>query len=399
MKLLYLTHRIPYPPNKGDKISSFNIMRYFASRHELHLGTFIDHPDDWQYTDKLKDFCASSCIQKLDKKAGLMGAARGLLKNEALSIAYYKNKAMDHWVDHSIKSIKPDAILMYSGCTGQFVYGKVPPSIRTVFNAEDVDSEKFRSYARDAALPRNLIYRREADKLLAYERRMAAAFDKTVFISEAEASLFKSLAPESAEKITFRTQGVNVDYFDPAIEHPNPYQPKDRVLVFVGAMDYRPNIMAVTWYVNEVLPHLRDTYPDLLFAIVGMAPTDAVLKLGEQPNVLVTGGVPDIRPYVQHALAACLPLTIARGIQNKALEAMAMEKTILATPDAMAGIRDCPDAPVHIARNRDEMITQSRVILESQNLRAPKARAFVIEHYGWDANLKQYETDILGWGS
>ncbi|GER00204.1 glycosyl transferase [Iodidimonas gelatinilytica] len=399
MTLLYLTHRIPYPPNKGDKISTFNMMRHLSKSHDIHLGTFIDADEDWQYVEKLHDYCKSVCVEKLDKKRGMMGAIKGLLRHEPLSVAYYKNKRMSQWVDHILAHEKPDAILMYSGCTGQFVYGKTAAGPRTIFNAEDVDSEKFRSYAEDKNRFKKWFFQREARLLRDYECRMAKTFDQTVFISEAEATLFRTLCPESAEKITHRTQGVDVDYFNPDLDFADPYPEGTRAIVFVGAMDYWPNIKAVTWYVDEVLPHVQKRHPDILFAIVGMSPTDAVRRLAERPGVLVTGSVPDVRPYVQHAWGVCLPLTIARGIQNKALEAMAMGKRIIATQDALAGIRPCPETQALVAQNSADLIAHSCTLLDEDKAQIEEARRFIIDHYGWDANLSNYEALVFGQNS
>ena len=214
------------------------------------------------------------------------------------------------------------------------------------FDAEDVDSEKWRSYAQSRRWPISWLYRREADKLLAYEREMAASTHVSIFVSAQEAALFKQLAPESAEKVHYRTQGVDNEYFDPQLEFKNPYQSQQKVLVFTGAMDYRPNIDAVKWFCEHVLEAVRRQEPNFLFCIVGMKPADEVTQLAKLPGVQVTGGVPDVRPYLSHALAACLPLQLARGIQNKALEAMAMTLPVLATPDALVGIVDLPGRSV-----------------------------------------------------
>ncbi len=181
------------------------------------------------------------------------------------------------------------------------------------------------------ALAMSWLYQREANKLLAYEREMAASTHVSIFVSKEEAALFKQLAPESADKTHYRTQGVDSAYFDPQLSFENPYQPGQKVLVFTGAMDYWPNVEAVKWFCQHVLDAVRKQEPNFLFCIVGMKPTDEVKKLGNLPGVRVTGGVPDVRPYLSHALAACLPLQLARGIQNKALEAMSMTLPVLAT--------------------------------------------------------------------
>lgn len=395
-KLLYLVHRLPYPPNKGDKISSNNMLNFFSGRWRVHLGTFVDDPDDWQYADIVREKCEDSCIVDLPASRRLTGSVRGMLSGQALSLSYYRNEELSDWVRQSIAQECPDAVLIFSGAMGQFVRGELPPEVPVLFDAEDVDSEKWRSYAQDRSWPMSWLFRREADKLLAYEREMAEATTASIFVSAEEAALFGQLAPESAHKALFRTQGVDSEFFSPGHDLENPYEPGRKVLVFTGAMDYRPNIDAVTWFCEHVLEPLRAQEPDLLFCIVGMKPTPEVEKLGALPGVRVTGGVPDVRPYLAHALAACLPLQLARGIQNKALEAMAMELPVLATADALVGIIEHPGVLNVVADTPADMLEQAGRILREPRQRNSAGRDCVLTHYNWDTNLRQMESYLLG---
>jgi sugar transferase (PEP-CTERM/EpsH1 system associated) len=389
--LLYLVHRLPYPPNKGDKISSYNLLRYFSSRYRVFLGTFVDDPADRQYLDKVQAYCADICALDLNPSTAKLASLRGLLTGEALTLAYYRNPDLQAWVDRVCADDPPDAVLIYSGAMGQYVPQDLAPQVTTLFEMEDVDSDKWRSYAQTKPWPLNWIYARESRRLLQYERAMAARFDVSVFISPDEAALFRQLAPEVADKVAYRTQGVDSAYHDPALQLPDPYPPDARVLVFCGAMDYWPNADAVTWYANEVLPAVREHAPDVLFAIVGMNPTDEVLRLGQREGVLVTGAVPDVRPYVRHAYAAVLPLRIARGIQNKALEAMALERPVVATPDALTGIIACPEFKPWVGENAAELIAATRGVLDAGVGHDPGGRVCVLRHYNWDANLQRIE--------
>lgn len=397
-KLLYLVHRLPYPPNKGDKISSNNMLNFFSGNWRVHLGTFVDDPDDWQYTDIVREKCEDSCIVNLPSRARITGSVYGMLANEALSLSYYRSDELQRWVRESIEAECPDAVLIFSGVMGRFVKGLVPDTVPVVFDAEDVDSEKWRSYAQSKTWPVSWLYRREAKKLLAYEREMAAATDVSIFVSAEEADLFKQLAPESAEKVHFRTQGVDSAFFDPALTFDNPYEVSQKVLVFTGAMDYQPNIEAVTWFCRHVLKGIREHEPEFLFCIVGMKPAAEVLKLGDLDNVRVTGGVPDVRPYISHALAACLPLQLARGIQNKALEAMAMCLPVLATRDALTGIVDHPGVSHHVADTPEAMIASALKILGQPRQHDSAGRDCVLQHYNWDTNLRHMEGFLLGEG-
>ncbi|MEM9253815.1 MAG: TIGR03087 family PEP-CTERM/XrtA system glycosyltransferase [Pseudomonadota bacterium] len=394
-KLLYLVHRLPYPPNKGDKISSNNMLNYFSRGWRVHLGTFVDDPEDWQYQDEVRARCEDCCLVNLPAHRRLTGSIAGMLHNESLSLSYYGSRELQAWVDASIARECPDAVLVFSGVMGRFVRGKLPDSVPVVFDAEDVDSEKWRSYSASRPWPLSWLYRREADKLLAYERQMASATDVSIFVSAEEAELFKQLAPESADKIHFRTQGVDSEYFDPNLEYKNPYTPGQKVLVFTGAMDYWPNVEAVNWFCEHALAAIRERVEDFLFCIVGMKPGDEVLKLEQLAGVRVTGGVPDVRPFLAHATAACLPLQLARGIQNKALEAMAMQLPVLATSDALLGIIDYPGALTSVADDPASMVEQAVDILSTPRRYNEPGRACVLEHYNWDNNLRRMEAFLL----
>ena len=395
-KLLYLVHRLPFPPNKGDKISSNNMLNYFSGRWRVHLGTFVDDPEDWQYVNVVKEKCEDSCIVDLPRHRRVTGSLAGLLTGQALSLSYYGNAELQAWVRASIERECPDAVLIFSGVMGRFVKGLLPAHVPVVFDAEDVDSEKWRSYAQAKQWPLSWLYQREADKLLVYEREMAASTHVSIFVSPQEAALFKQLAPESAEKVHYRTQGVDSTYFDPALSYENPYQPGQKVLVFTGAMDYWPNVEAVKWFCEHALRAVRESEPDFLFCIVGMKPSDEVLQLGKLDGVRVTGGVPDVRPYLHHALAACLPLQIARGIQNKALEAMSMTLPVLATQDALLGIVDYPEVLSIAANDPAAMIAAALELLAAPRQINTAGRACVLEHYNWDTNLRRMEGFLIG---
>jgi len=396
MKLLFLTHRIPYPPNKGDKISSFHMMRYFSKSHDVYLGTFIDDKNDLKYIDALSEYCRDVKAVPISPRYRFLSSGLRLFSGRPLSISYYRNRGLGNWVRKTVEAEHPDAILLFSGCTAQFLEGIDLSGSRVVFDAEDVDSEKWKSYAADKAWPLSWLYAREGRLLLDYERRMAARFEATVFVSEEEADLFRSLAPESAQKVTHRTQGVDIAFFDPELDFSTPYRDGEKPLLFVGAMNYWPNVKAVTWFAETCFPRILKTDPQARFYIVGLSPDDSVRRLGEQPGIVVTGGVEDVRPYFKHARAVCLPMTIARGIQNKMLEAMAMRKRILASPAAAAGIRMSSDFTPMIAETEEDFIDAAIKVLSETESEDYAAREVIVETYSWDANLARFETLVFG---
>lgn len=388
-KLLYLVHRLPYPPNKGDKIASFNLLRFLAARYQVFLGTFIDDPDDRRHLDTVRGYCSELCAAEIRPALARIASLRGLLNGEALSLPYLRSAYLQAWTTRVLGEHRPERIVIFSGPMAQYVSGRVPPGSVTLFDMVDVDSEKWRSYGERKRWPMNWLYRREADRLLDFERQMAAEFDSTVFVSREEAELFRGLAPESAHKTTYRIQGVDSTFFDPEADYQNPYPANARPLVFTGAMDYWPNVDAVTWFAEQAFPQIRAAVPDALFCIVGMRPAPEVQRLAERPGFMVTGSVPDVRPYLAHARAAALPLRIARGIQNKVLEAMAMRLPVIATPGAMTGIQPCAGFAPRVSGEPAALAQAAIRLLEGPRQHDAAARACVLERYDWDANLER----------
>jgi len=387
--LLYLVHRLPYPPNKGDKIASFNLLRFLAQRYSIYLGTFIDDPQDVDHVEVLEGSCTEICAPRIVPRLARLASLRGLFTGEALSLPFHRHRTLQRWTRRVLRDVEPQHIVIFSGPMAQYVSGRVPAGAISVFDMVDVDSEKWRSYGMQKRWPMSWLYRREADRLLAFERRMASEFDGTVFVSKEEAELFRRLAPESASRTTYRIQGVDSTFFDPALDYPNPYPDGRKVLVFTGAMDYWPNVDAVTWFADTALPQIRSAVPGVLFCIVGRYPTPEVRRLADLPGVMVTGDVPDVRPYLAHAHAAMLPLRIARGIQNKVLEAMAMQLPVIATPGAMTGIQSYPGFEPAVSERIDGLVDAAVRCLAAKRRRDAGARTCVLQRYDWDANLQR----------
>lgn len=396
-RLLFLAHRIPYPPNKGDKLRSFSLLRHLSRAFSVSLGAFVDDADDWGHGAALEDWCAERFLQPLHPWLGKIKSAKGLITQEALTLPYYRHRAMQRWVDRKVEEDGIQHILVYSSAMAQYVVHHLPRMSRAVIDFVDVDSEKWRDYACHRPWPWSWLYRREARQLLHFDREVAARFDAGVFVSAAERELFATRAPEVAGRLTHIPNGVDVSHFSPGRAYENPYRQEGPVLVFTGAMDYWPNVDAVRWFAREVFPLVQSQLPDARFAIVGARPTNAVAALDALPGVHVVGAVPDIRPYLAHAHAAVAPLRVARGVQNKVLEAMAMAKPVVATPAAMAGIEhaECfrgvtreqsgpfADCVVQILRNGDP------------DGLGEAGRALMTERYTWQRGLRQFE-QLLG---
>ena len=250
-ELLLLVHRIPYPPNKGDKIRSYHLLRFLAARYRVHLGAFVDEPADFAHAGRLQAMCASLCLRPLDARRAKLRAFSGLLTGEALSLPYYRDRDFARWVD-AVLARGVRRVVVFSSAMAQYVLDK--PGLELVTDFCDVDSDKWRQYAQAQRWPQSWVYRREAARLLAFDRRVAAASRAALFVSEPEAALFRQLAPEAAGHTGFFHNGVDTRYFDPAADYPDPYAPGERALVFTGAMDYRANVDALKRLLKEVAP-------------------------------------------------------------------------------------------------------------------------------------------------
>ena len=391
MKILYLVHRLPYPPNKGDKVRSYHLLKHLAARHEVHLGSFIDDPEDEQHVPRVRELCADLHVARLSPRRAKLWSLRGLLTGEALSLPYYRDAGLQAWVNAALAREYFDAVVVFSGVMAQYVRGQ-PMWVDFV----DVDSAKWRDYAPDHVWPLSWLYRREFTRLLAYEQAVASEARCSFFVTEHEVALFRQLSPAHALRLAALGNGVDADFFAPDPQRPTPFRADEIPLVFTGAMDYWPNVDAVSWFVSEMLPALRQRFPALRFHIVGRSPTPAVLALASEA-VHVTGTVPDVRPYLQHAAAVVAPLRLARGLQNKVLEAMAMARPVVAAPACVQAITPTPQAglqPADVVRDYVARLTNLLAAPQSADLAGQAAREFVQREFSWTAHLARFDTHL-----
>ena len=387
--LLLLIHRIPYPPNKGDKIRSYHLLKHLARDYRVHLATFVDDADDWQHVPAVEALCASSHFAPLNPLRARVRSLGALVKNRSLSLDYYQDAGMARWVDQAVATHKIKRVMVFSSPMAQ--YADKLGGARRVIDFCDVDSDKWRQYAEKKSPPMSWLYRHEARQLLRYERQVASQYDASLFVSAPEADLFRKLAPESTARIGHFSNGVDTEYFSPEHVFASPYAAGERALVFTGAMDYWPNVDAVQWFASDVFPAVRAKYPGVRFYIVGSRPAPAVQALAQQDGIVVTGTVPDVRPYLAHAAVAVAPLRIARGIQNKVLEAMAMATPVVVSPQALEGIDAAPGSELVLADGADAFQSAVAALLDGQeeavDAIGAAARARVQSSYSWSSNL------------
>ncbi|MBV5307935.1 TIGR03087 family PEP-CTERM/XrtA system glycosyltransferase [Chromatium okenii] len=395
--LLFLVHRIPYPPNKGDKIRSFHLLQYLSRYYRIHLGTFIDQPTDQQYCETVQSYCTSTWFGKLSPHYAKINSIIGLLNGEALTLPYYYQRGLEKWVKAQCAKHHITRVLVYSSAMAQYVLDAEFSTMQRIIDFVDVDSEKWLQYSMTKRFPMRWVYRREAGRLGQFECKVAKTFDASIFVSDAEVSLFRQQLGVNTAKIVAINNGVDSEFFAPDSNRLSPFHGTAPRLVFTGAMDYWANEEGANWFAQHILPTIRQSFPTCEFYIVGMNPTAGVRQLADLPGVIVTGAVADIRPYVQYADVVVVPLRIARGIQNKVLEAMAMARPVVTTRTALEGISAEIGREIQVTDTALAFVEQVINILNGNDAALGiHARNFVEAHFSWAASLPKVLTLLEG---
>ncbi|WP_312490362.1 TIGR03087 family PEP-CTERM/XrtA system glycosyltransferase [Sphingomonas sp.] len=370
--LLFLAHRVPFPPDRGDKIRSYHILRHLSRDWRVHLCTFGESEADLDPPAAFTDLLAGCHIIRRSKSTPV-AALQALAAGAPVSLTAFAHPAMTKAV-RAVRRQGVAAAYIFSGQMAQYA-GEEP----TIMDMVDVDSAKFAALAERAGGPKRIMLAREARLLGRFERRVAAGMAATLFVSEAEAALFRAGGGEG--RIVAVENGIDATVNDPAFA--TPVAEAGRLIVFTGQMDYQPNIDAVTHFAKAILPLVRQAHATARFAIVGRAPTPAVRRLAGEA-VIVTGEVPDTRIWLAAAAVCVAPLMLARGIQNKVLEAMAMARPIVASRAAAEGIDH--GGTITVA-DGDRDFADKVIAALSCPAANPAARAQVLDRYDWNARL------------
>lgn len=386
---LFLAHRIPFPPDRGDKIRSHHILRELARLGPVHVGTLGETEADFAAERQLAEVAASYCLAPRATSLPLAGI-KALARSAPISLAAFDNPELSAWVCDLLATRPIDCVFVFSGQMGQYV--PMDYTGRLVVDLCDVDSAKFDAYAQDGHRLRAWIYAREARLLAREEKRLARRADATLLISDNECALFRERIGDHRANIVTLPNGIDTVFFDPqaAQAHPDLAASAGPHIVFTGQMDYQPNVTAAMRMIDEIMPGIRRRFPDATFHVVGRAPLPGLLRKDGMHGVRVWGEVPDVRPFQAAADLVVAPLAIARGVQNKVLEAMAMARPVLVTPEAATGIDATDGVEIAIEADDGELVDRACDLLSDGpgTLRmAAAARRFVLEHKGWNAAL------------
>jgi len=378
-ELLFLAHRVPYPPDRGDKIRSFHILKHLAERQTLHLAAFADDEADVAHAEALRPLVGGLHVERRTVGRGRAMAA-ALLKRGAASVTAFHSRGMRYFIERILAERPIDRLYVFSGQMAQYAPGDRP----FVMDFADMDSEKFAAYANAARGPMRWVWRREARRLFAAEREAARRAAVSLFVSDAEAALFRQRTGLSEARVQTLENGIDLEHY-----RPQPWS-GEPLVVFTGQMDYPPNIEAVSGFARHAWPRVRAAAPEARFAIVGRRPDPAVAAWHGRDGIEVTGEVADVQPWLARAAVVVAPLRIARGVQNKVLEAMATARAVVASPQAFEGIAAEPGRELIVARGWAEEAEAVAALLADPARAAAigaAARARIEARYGWDARL------------
>ena len=392
-EILFLAHRIPFPPDRGDKIRSHHILKALARLAPVHVGAFADAEADLDSAAELALIAASHRIAHRTKPLAI-AALQGLASGRPFSLPAFDDAGLHRWVRQTLATRPIAAIYAFSSQMAQYVPDDFAG--RFVMDFVDVDSAKFEAYAARAGQPMRTLHAREGKRLARWEREVARRADVSLFVSEAEAALFRSrldLATRAAADIRALGNGIDGAFYsaagvrsEPRLAGPGPH------IVFTGQMDYPPNVAAVVRFASRIMPAIRARFPMAGFHIAGRRPTAQVAALDGRHGVRVWGRVDDMRPWLAGADLVVAPLEIARGVQNKVLEALAMGRAVLASPEAATGIAAREGIEIAIAENDATFIAQALRLLGDDAARAglgEAARRFAVERLSWPAILAE----------
>lgn len=394
-KVLFLTHRLPFPPNRGDRIRAYHTIKFLSKYADIKLGSVADEAWLPEHEAALRELCEEVSIHRLPPRGRWVRAMKSMAFGRSATEGAFFSPALAEQVRKWTASPLDGAVL-YCSSMGQYTsFFRVRPK-QVVVDLVDVDSQKWRDYVGTTRGARKMLYRMEAERVRALEARLAKAANWMTVVSEEEANLYRAIHPNSA--VSAVSNGVDQEYFSPEALPDSEYRSvrqADPQMVFVGVLDYWPNEQGLDWFVKHALPLILQRYPAAKLHIVGRRPSNKVQELARVAGVQLVGEVEDVRPYVLASHFAIAPLKIARGVQNKVLEALACGKPVIATHEAATGIEHA--GGILIADTPEQWLQAIGALREggrSESM-AHAARLGCEQGYSWEAKLQPF-LDMLG---
>jgi polysaccharide biosynthesis protein PslH len=389
MKVLFVCHRVPFPPKRGGKIRPFNILRHLQQHgHQVTVASLARTQDEANEAEGLAAHCTKRIVEIVDDMSAWPRMVAWLPTTRPSSFGYFYSGRLQKRIDAELATGQYDLIFVHCSSVAPYVADAKAPI--KIIDFGDMDSQKWREYSQHRAFPLSAGYWLEAAKLERTERLLAAKFDLATCTTQAEMDSLRALGATGAT--AWFPNGVDAEFFKPS---DGQYEPD--LVTFIGRMDYYPNQQAVTRFCTQALPALQSRRPGTRFTIVGADPSAEIRDLGKLPGVTVTGSVPDVRPYVTRAALTIAPLEIARGTQNKILESMAMGVPVVCSRQAAGGVDAIPGEHLLVHDSQEQLIDSIVALLDSPGLRkrlAAAGRARVLSNHSWPSSMLRLDALI-----
>ncbi len=389
MKVLFLCHRVPFPPASGSKVRAFQMIRHLSAQgHAVTVASLAHSAEEAEGAQGLADYCSQRMIETVGAMVARVRMVGRVPTAIPSSFGYFASPRLARRVRSALETGLYELVMVHSSSMAPYALGAPAASLR-ILDFCDMDSQKWREYGQHKPFPWSLGYRFEAGKLERTEIRLARQFDLCTCATPAELQALRQLAPDASS--AWFPNGVDSALFQPA----DSYDP--HLIAFMGRMDYYPNQLAVVAFCREVLPRLQCRRPALRFEVIGANPPRSIRDLAQLRGVSVTGSVADVRPYVRRAALSVAPLSIARGTQNKVLESMAMGVPVVCSPIVSKGVDAVPGEHLLCASSTEEYVALIEQVLESPVLRRKLAlagRNRVLTHHSWTGAMARLDEAI-----
>ena len=387
MRILFLAQRVPYPPNKGDKLRSFHHIKHLSQRHQISLICLTDDEQELRYRDELMPYCQSVDIVLRSSRMSNLRSLAYLFSSVPLTLPYFYSRQLQQRVQDKLKEHAFDLIFVY--CSSMAQYVEQVKDIPRVIDFVDVDSQKWAQYAQRSSFPKKWVYASESHRLGRYEAHLARTYQHCFLVSDREVADFRKQIA-SCETMTAIFNGVDAQAFRPS---PEPYDP--HAICFIGDMGYFANLETMFYFSREILPLIQHAVPDVTLYIVGRNPTAELLTFGARhQHIVVTGDVASVQPFVKKSAALVAPMQIARGVQNKILEAMAMGVPVVTNSLGFEGISAAPGQDIFVEDAPEAFAQQVIRLMQEPDLRntlARNGRQVIEKEYAWENNLDRLE--------
>lgn len=392
MEILFACHRVPYPPARGGKIRPFNMIQHLNRSHTIVVVSLAETEKELLESSDLKNYCSEVIVEVLPVYKRWIQAFLALFKRKSSSVAYFNSSRLHRRVQQIVRERKFDVVMTHCSFAAQYLIDV--PAKRRILDFGDIDSAKWAAYAQCRKFPLSLGYALEAWKLRRYEKTLAESFGECTVTTSGELDEFRSFGlPNSC---TLIPNGVNGEYYSPQA---GGLEFKDGIIVFVGRMNYYPNIDGIQYFVKEILPEIRRVLPNVELRVVGAHPPPAIRRLNKIPGIVVTGQVKDVRPFLRDAHVSIAPLRIARGTQNKILESMAMGIPVVSTQIASKGIQATAGKHLLVAESSREFTQKVLEVLQNPDLRqtlSKMGRQQVLEAHAWAQSMEILDKVLNG---